>query len=143
MTDEHWCPCIRWEPEDVNSIPIKKAAQLLVNHINKIISKKQIFLNLCFTLYLVDIILGAKSKTGNIVYYQVIISTNPGEGRFQATFRYYPDSSLVMTSHVSRTSMFGRNPWCLERRYHFMRRFCMCKIPYRKHPKRKRIFERT
>ena len=120
VSDAHWCPCLRWQQEDIQSVPIKRAAKLLVNYINKIISTKRIFINLCFTLYLVEIIFAARAKSGaqtedGIVYYQVTIATKPGDGNFQGTFLLYPDSKMVMTSHVSRTNMYGRNPWCLGR----------------------------
>ena len=142
VNDEHWCPCLRWRPEDITSAPIKRAAQLLVNNINKLIYTKQLLINLCFTLYLFEIIFASRAedsgesvKTG-VIYYQVIIATKPGGGIFQATFRLYPDSKMVMTSHVSRTNMYGRNPWCVMRSHQYMKRFCICKIPYRKHPRR-------
>ena len=142
MRDEHWCPCIRWQKEDVNSIPVRRAAQLLVKHINKMIFKKQIFVNLCFTVYLFEIIVAAKAEAGGsesqygVVYYQVTVATKPGDGTFQATFLLYPDSRMTMSSHVSRTNMYGRKPWCLARNHHYMRRFCTCKIPYNKHARR-------
>ena len=143
MRDEHWCPCLKWQKQDINSTPIKRAALLLVNHINKIISKKRMFLNLCFTLYLVEIILAARAESGGgsegIVYYQVTIATKPGDGFFQATFRLYPDSKMVMTTHISRTNAYGRNPWCLGRNYHYMRRFCTCKTPHRKNARRRMV----
>ena len=28
--------------------------------------------------------------------------------------------------------MYGRSPWCLRRHYQHIRRFCTCKIPYKK-----------
>lgn len=135
VRDDHWCPCIKWRPEDVNSAPIKRAAQQLVNRINRIISKKRVFLHLCFTVYLVEIIFAAKSESESLkgVYYLVTVATKPGDGWFQATFRLKPDSTeMVISSHISRTNMYGRNPWCLARKYHYMRRYCKCKIPPRK-----------
>lgn len=140
MSDEQWCPCLRWQAEDVNIVPVKRAAQLLVEHINNMISKRRLFVKLCMTVHLVEIILAAKAKSQNgddVVYYQVTIATQPGDGLFQATFRLHPDCKMVMSPHVSRTSVYGGNPWCLGGNHQYMKRFCTCKEPHRKHARRK------
>ena len=142
MVDEHLCPCLRWRPEDINNVQIKRAAQLLVNNINKLIYTKQLFVNICFTVYLFEIIFAGKAEESGesvrvgVVYYQVTVATKPGGGIFQATFRLYPDSKMVMTSHMSRTNIYGHNSWCVRQSHEYMKRFCTCKIPYRKQAKK-------
>jgi len=148
----HWCACLRWQPLVVDSAPVRRASQRVVDVINDLTSSHR---GQCAELGLDDVI-GADlfddddrllqfrrssdvhgrvpdmTDTLNVteVLYRVVLRTHPGGALFEATVRHplqsAGDTFDVDFRQISRTNQYGRQPHCIMDSYPHLRPYCYC-----------------
>ena len=148
---EHYCPCLQWNTADKSHPHIKRAAQSVVEYINKLTSSDDLSSRLCQPLQLEEILTGyqrmpngrlqrflgpfdihgrnpkfAKTLKINECNYQLHVRTRPGGGVFEASVKYL-EGSFTVSGDISRLNQYGDQPKCILERRSDLRKFCLCR----------------
>lgn len=153
----HWCACLLWRPLAVDSVPVQRASQRVVDAINDMTSSHR---RRCAELRLQDVVGGdlfadddrllqfrrssdihgrVPEMTDTInateVLYRVVFRSEPGDALFEATVRHplsagssVDDRFEVDSRQISRTNQYGRQPHCIMDNYPHLRPYCYCVV---------------
>lgn len=150
--DPHWCACMDWVKMNPDDPTLKKVTKVIVETFN---NYTQPFRKDCAVLKVQEVKSAAAMKVKDAVLkfkdtsdggrgrfgkmddttkestvlYQVILSTTPGDGLFEATVTHslQQDSWTLEKKDISRTNKYGNASHCVEKREPFLRPFCYCK----------------
>ncbi|CAG5127023.1 unnamed protein product [Candidula unifasciata] len=150
--DPHWCSCLDWKSEDVNSPAVTEVVSKIVETFNNFTAG---YRDECALLRLDKVISASSLKAKDAVLkfkdtndggrgrfgvmtdttkasrvlYQVTLVTQPGAGRFEVTVSLDIRKSQLSIDpkEISRTNVYGKAPHCVEKKDAFLRPYCYCK----------------
>lgn len=147
---EHYCPCVQWKEIDTSSSHVRRAAQVVVDHVNSLTSSDPLGLSLCSRLQLHEIS-AAYQKLPNLklaqfmgssdihgrkpmfsrgavdeCLYQVQLQTVPGNGLYEASVSFR-DGKYRVIGDISRINLYGEQPRCIVDKRPDLRKYCLCK----------------
>ena len=148
--EPHWCACLGWKSLNTKDVNVTRSAQTLVDTINNITFAKKEY---CERLSLGSItnavhyspnekLLNFKQSAdtrgfvpdlsdnmpNKEVFYQVTVTTVPGNAVFEATIKYSVTNDLFVlgTRDISRINKYGKQPHCVMNNYPHLRPYCYC-----------------
>ena len=132
----HWCACSDWQTvHDFNSDPISlRASHHVVSTINKLIRSSG-HGDDCSKLSVKEII---RIQTQSMInsqtnakesLYEIQLMASPGDGLFEATFKYFVDRDLfeLNIADISRINMYGSSSACVMKSAPHLVKYCSCK----------------
>jgi hypothetical protein len=149
--EAHWCSCLQWKSMSINDSQIRRATNFIIDYINRqlmIVQDKPCYLLTYHSIsqshiYKPNEALMTFSKSAdldgriaeygdhktNIVFYQIILQTNPNHAIYEATVQYSVVSDIytIDLDHISRLNAYRSSATCIERTYSHLRKFCLCK----------------
>ena len=148
----HWCACLDWKDVSPSDQEAKKALQAALDTINGYTAP---YRDDCATLSLHNVIMAKKlaasdaflkfegtdsnggiykifmnSNTKNeIIYYQMVFSTQPGGANFEVTiaFNTITTNFTVSENQISRINKYGSDSACIFHKNKQIRAYCYCK----------------
>ncbi|GLH16371.1 Uncharacterized protein GBIM_20653 [Gryllus bimaculatus] len=129
--DPHWCTCQQSQPVNRTSPIVKRTANFLMDHINKIVSS----FRQCAQLLLAEIKdvqlevpqerIRKEVKDTSVYDYVLVVRTEPGNAIFEATVRHIPKTNnLTIAGFVSRLNVYGSQSACVSN-FH-LKLYCYC-----------------
>ena len=148
----HYCPCVQWKEIDTSLSHVRRAAQVVVDHVNNLTSSDPLGLELCSRLELHKIstayqklpnlklaqfigsadVHGRKpmfstgADTVHECLYQVQLQTLPGNGLYEASVNFQ-DGKYRIINDISRLNLYGEQPRCILDKRPDLRKYCLCK----------------
>ena len=152
---EHWCPCIQYEPMDIESDLSKTLALNLIKVITQKLQSKNESERLCERVSLLQLIRVQRIKTNEDVRkfegsfrkgcdgcgvklvnsrkypsesYEVVLETKPNSALFEATLvQDLQTKEIRVNGDISRINKYGKQPHCIAEKFPHLRQFCYCK----------------
>lgn len=147
---EHYCPCVQLQKIPITHLHVRKAAEGLVVHINKILKGDKFAAKKCSTLRLGEVksayqnlndpkvvkFMGSEDVDGRIprfrnhtsdyeCNYQLLVETLPGGALFEVTVQLL-DGKFLYGNEISRINKYGDQPNCIAKKRPYLRKFCFC-----------------
>ena len=148
----HYCPCVQWKEIDTRLSHVRRAAQVVVDHVNNLTASDPLGLELCSRLELHKIstayqklpnlklaqfigsadVHGRKpmfstgADTVHECLYQVQLQTLPGNGLYEASVNFQ-DGKYRIINDISRLNLYGEQPRCILDKRPDLRKYCLCK----------------
>lgn len=123
----HWCTCTAFEPVDPQETMVQRGVEFFLDHVEKLLAtyKDRKGRRLCAKLRLKKLLRANRAiDDSNSLAYFYVIQVSPGDGKFEATVRYYYNGTYSMSDHdVSRINSYAIAAKCLE---HGMKQYCHC-----------------
>jgi hypothetical protein len=148
---EHYCPCVQLQKIPAAHPHVRKAAEGLVAHINKILNSDKLASKMCSTLKLGEVrsahqnlnhpklvkFMGSEDIDGRIprfgnhtrdyeCNYQLLVKTTPGDALIEGTVQLL-DGKFYYGNDISRINKYGDQPNCIAEKRPYLRKFCFCK----------------
>ena len=147
----HWCACLSWEDISHDHTLKSCVAKAVVDYINSLTDKLR---DRCELLSIHKVIslskfvprkellqfLKSDGKHGerpnlsdkmkqSYAYLQIVLITNPGQGRYEVTVRQSMQTGdvKVRSEDISRTNKYGKAAACVENSFPGLRPYCFCK----------------
>ena len=147
----HWCACLSWEDVSHDDELKSRVAKAVVDHINSLTEKIR---DRCELVSLHKVISlsrfvprqellkflksdGLHGDHPNFSdrmkqsheYIQVVLITNPGQGRYEVTVKQSMQTGnvTIRSEDMSRTNKYGKAAACVETSFPSLRQFCYCK----------------
>lgn len=133
----HWCTCQSQVELFVNETIVNRIAMFAVDHINRIINN-----TVCAVLELKAINRAWRSvmnaavlkhnhnlldKEQSVTDYQVMLTSMPGDGQFEATVRHVESNDLlILTGDISRINLYGDQSYCVHDTK--LKKYCYCSV---------------
>ena len=154
--EDHWCPCLQFEEQNVSDSSVIMAAKQVVSYINNQTNSIQKARKLCAKLQLKNILRAGKripnkkvqqfARTSGKGYcdscgvvldkslpkkfknfvYELSFSVLPSNGTYEAT-AYVNGNIIRVDPNISRTNRYGDEPSCIQNEYPFLRKYCYCR----------------
>ncbi|XP_050417996.1 uncharacterized protein LOC126831508 isoform X2 [Patella vulgata] len=132
----HSCACLDWQPVD-QSYVLKRVIHTVISQLNELTSdlrNKCALLRIKHVLKILkysphaDLVNHISVASSKIIYYQVIMTTEPGNGYFESTVKHDLDRDILTLNEkdISRANAYGTQPRCISETRPDLMKYCYC-----------------
>ncbi|XP_050394938.1 uncharacterized protein LOC126812528, partial [Patella vulgata] len=132
----HWCACLDWQPVEQSHVLIRVIYTVIskLNELTSEMRKKCALLRIKRVLKILkysphaDLLNLYSVSNWKIISYQVIMTTEPGNGYFESTVQHDLDRNILTLNEkdISRANAYGTQPRCISETQPDLIKYCYC-----------------